>query len=319
LAGDAMRAAAGSSTVSNMATIFGRSGPGSQETINGTAQDDVIWPLGGWDFVNGGGGFDVVMVMAPSTAFRVTTVDGVTYIDTISAASASAEQVVLRDVEEIRFTSNGRTETLSLLIDDTYLGQPGTDFFDGGPGTDTVAYARPRADHQVTRESGKWVVRDQIGDGGRDVLTSIERLSFSDAKVALDLGRTEKAGQAALLIGAVLGGTLMREKPELMGAVIGLFDQSFTLPELAGALMRLDGVWPVLTGGSSTPEAIAGYLHEKVNGARPSPAQLAEAVAALTQQPQGAYLAALATSDANVAQVDLTGLAQTGLVFVTGA
>lgn len=299
-----------------MATIFGQFGPGQRETINGTPEDDVIWPLGGWDFVNGGGGFDVVMVMAPLTSFRVTTVEGVTYIDTISAASASAEQVVLRDVEEIRFVSNGRTDVVSLLIDDLYLGQPGADFFDGGPGTDTVAYTRPRADHEVTRSGSVWVVRDQVGDGGRDVLTSIERLSFSDAKVALDLGRNEKSGQAALLIGAVLGGALMREKTELMGAVIGLFDQGFKLPELAGALMRLDEIWPVLTGGSSAPEAIAGYLHERVHGTPATPAQLAQAVVALQTGPQGSYLATLATSDANVVQVNLTGLALTGLVFL---
>lgn len=294
-----------------MATIFGQFGPGTRESISGTAENDEIWPLGGWDFIDGGGGFDVVVVQAPSTSFRVTTVEGVTYIDTISAASASAEQVVLRNVESIRFND----QTVSLLIDDVYTGQPGTDLFDGGPGRDTVAYARPRADHQITLESGKWVVRDLVGDGGRDVLTSIERLSFSDAKVALDVGRTENAGQAALLIGAVLGGALMREKSELMGAVVGFFDQGFSLPDLAGALMRLEEIWPLLAG-SSQPADIASYLHLRVHGTPPTPEQLAQGVAALQNGPQGGYLATLAVSDANVRQVDLTGLAQTGLLYV---
>jgi hypothetical protein len=297
-----------------VATIFGRFGPGTRESISGTPENDEIWPLGGWDFIDGGDGFDVVVVQAPSTSFRVTTVDGVTYIDTISAASASAEQVVLRNVESIRFND----QTLSLLINDVYAGQPGTDFFDGGPGTDTVVYARPRADHQVTRESGKWVVRDLVGDGGRDVLTSIERLAFSDAKVALDVGRQENAGQAALLIGAVLGGALMREKTELMGAVIGFFDQGFSLPDLAGALMRLEEIWPLLAG-SSQPADIAAYLHLRVHGTPPTAEQLAQAVTALQSGPQGGYLAALAVSEANVRQVDLTGLAQTGLLYADAA
>lgn len=297
-----------------MATIFGLFGPGTRETINGTPGDDTIHPLGGWDTVLGGGGFDVVVVQAPSTSFKLTNVGGITYLDTISAASASAEQVVLRDVEAVRFTDR----TVALAVNDVFQAQPGTDFFDGGLGLDTVAYARPLAEHRVALESGKWTVRDLVGDGGRDVLTSIERLQFGDTRVALDLGRGEAGGQAALLVGAVLGGALMREKTALLGNVVGFLDGGLTLQQLSAAVLNMANfgeVWTLLAGGTGH-EAVARYLHTRVNGSAPDAAQLASAVAAMTTQPAGSYLATLAQSDANALQVDLAGLQQAGLPFL---
>jgi hypothetical protein len=299
-----------------MATIFGLFGPGTRETILGTPADDTIHPLGGWDTVDGGGGRDVVVVQAASTAFKLTFLGSVVYLDTVSAASASAEQVVLRNIESLRFTDR----TVSLEVNDVFQGQPGTDFFDGGLGLDTVAYARPSGDYRVALEASKWTVRDLVGDGGRDVLTSIERLQFGDGRVALDLARTEPAGQAALLTGAVLGGAALRDKQALLGNVIALLDDGLTLQQLAGAVLNTSTfgeVWTLLAGGTGA-EAIARQLLSTVNRSTPDAAQVAAAAAAIATQP-GPWLATLALSDANAAQVDLAGLAQTGLPYVVQA
>ena len=293
-----------------MAEIYGKFPSGFRESIVGTSEDDTIYPLGGWDFVDGGAGVDTTVVLAPSSSFKLASGDGVVYLDTLSAASASAEQVVLSNVEFARFTDL----TVSLALPDTFHGQPGTDVFDGGSGLDRVVYDRPLAEHSLVRKSGLWSVTDLAGDGGKDTLKSIERLEFSDFKVALDLGPGEAAGQAALLIGAVLGRDLMLAKRELAGAVIGLFDQGYDLPTLAGALMRLP-IWGLLAGSDASAD-IARYLHQRVHGQAPNADELAAAVSALDSKPQGAYLAGLAGSSANAMQIDLVGLANEGLIFL---
>jgi Ca2+-binding RTX toxin-like protein len=300
-----------------MATIFGLFGPGTSETILGTPEDDTIHPLGGWDTVDGGGGRDTVVVQALSTAFQLIFFGSIVYLDTVSAASASAERVKLTQVEVLQFSDR----VVSLEVNDRFQATPGTDFIDGGLGTDTVAFARPAADHRIALEGGTWTVRDLVGNGGRDILSSIERLEFSDGRVALDLARSDPAGQAALLTGAVLGKASLRDKQALLGNVIGFLDNGLTLQELAAAVLNMTNfgeVWTLLAGGTS-PQQIGAHLLRTVNGMAPDapldPAQLAAAVNALSTQPPGSYLATLALSDANALQVDLAGLAQTGLPF----
>lgn len=221
-----------------MANIIGKFGSGFAETIYGTAENDTISPLGGFDLVDGGAGIDTVVVVANRAQFTLTRDGNITYVDTISAASGGGDQLRVRNVE---------------------------------------------------------------------------RLAFTDTKVALDLSPTQSAGQAALLIGAVMGRNTVFNNKELMGAGIALFDQGLSMLDLSAAVMRLP-IWNDLAGGNSNTQ-IANYLLTVVNGHAPSTAELDTAVAALTHNSQGDFLAQLASSSVNMAQVDLVGLAKQGLVF----
>ena len=157
---------------------------------------------------------------------------------------------------------------------------------------------------------------DAQGNEGTDALQNVERLKFSDRLLALDMGLTESGGEAALLLGAVLGSAVLTAKKDLVGAVIGLFDQGMSLQQLSGAVMRLD-IWDTLAGGDSNTE-IANYLLTTVNRAAPDAATLNAAVTALdteTGATQGDFLWHLAESSANQLQVGLVGLALTGLEF----
>jgi serralysin len=199
-------------------------------------------------------------------------------------------------------------------------GGGGNDLIDGQGGVDWAVFRAAAASYDVYQASygGKWTVAARDGASGVDELTSIERIAFTDKAIALDLGSTDSAGQAALLMGAVLGRNLMLAKRELMGSVIDLFDQGYSLPVLAGAIMRLpgiDGVWDALAGGHQATD-IARYLYTQVNGTAPDAATLAAGVSSLGSGVQGAYLAQLAVSNANQLQVGLVGLAGTGLEFI---
>lgn len=197
---------------------------------------------------------------------------------------------------------------------DTLLGGPGSDVLNGGTGVDTALFSGSRASYSLNRVSSGWMVVDQSGRDGGDTLVGVERLQFQDGRVALDLEPADHAGQAVLLLGAVLGRSLMATKPALVGSVIELFDQGFTLEQLSGAIMRMP-IWAGVFTATNGSADIARYLLERVYGRVPTAAELSMAVNSLESEAQGAFLAMLARTPANITQVDLVGLGKTGFDY----
>ncbi len=204
---------------------------------------------------------------------------------------------------------------------DTVTGAGGDDTVNGGDGTDTALFSGPRVAYTITRPFGVLTaVADGVGTDGRDALSNVERLKFADIGVALDLGTAQPGGQAALLVGAVLGVAALTAKKPLVGAVIDLIDQGFSFQVLSGAVMRLD-VWGVLANNGAATASntqIASYLLTTVNGHAPDATTLAAAVTALDTEvgdAQGNFLWHLAESAANQTQIGLVGLAENGLEF----
>ena len=135
--------------------------------------------------------------------------------------------------------------------------------------------------------------------------------------MGLDSAAGEVSGNAYLLCGAVLGSTLLAVKKDVISAVVDLMDQGFSFQVLSGAVMRLTSVWDILAGGNTSTQ-IATYLLNTVNKAAPDAATLSAAVAALdseTGAAQGTFLFNLASSAANQTQVNLVGVAATGIEF----
>ena len=230
-----------------MAVIRGKFGSGFAEVINGTSGNDTIFPLGGWDTINGGGGIDTVVIDAKRANFNISADANLSYVDAISGASGQSDMTTLN---------------------------------------------------------------------------SVERVAFNDGlSVALDTGVNQAGGHTALLLGAVLGQAALAAKKPVVGSVIALFDQGFSMQVLSGAVMRLD-IWGLLANGGNpgaTNTQIANYLLTTVNKAAPSAALLAAAVTALdteTGAAQGNFLWHLAESAENQVQVGLVGLAQSGLAYM---
>lgn len=227
-------------------------------------------------------------------------------------------------------------EILGLAGNDFFSGNTGNDYFDGGIGIDTAIFRGALSTYTVTVSSsifdktdsinkkllsGYLVTDKTINRDSTDTLTNVERLQFTDKNIALDLAPTQAAGQTALLLGAVLPGKLAFDasKQALLGNVISLFDQGFTLGQLSGAILRLP-IWDVLTGKAAPTNAdIAGYLVNNVYGGTQTAAITSAAIAAMnaeTPATQGNYLASLAASAANQTHVDLVGVQATGLVYL---
>ena len=98
-----------------------------------------------------------------------------------------------------------------------------------------------------------------------------------------------------------------------------LFDEGYSMQQLAGALLRLP-VWDIFTGVSGpTNKDIATYLLTVVNGAAPSTAALGAAVLEMgleSTATQGSFLAGLALSTENQTQIGLVGIQAAGLEYM---
>jgi len=202
-------------------------------------------------------------------------------------------------------------------------GGAGNDAINGGTGIDTAVYTGTAASYTLTQGTSSSTIMDRTANrDGTDTLVGMERLQFSDKNIALDLAPTQSAGQTVLLIGAVLPGKLAFDasKQALLGSVINLFDQNFTLAQLSGAILRLP-IWDVLTGKAAPTNAdIASYLVNNVYGGTQTAAITSAAISAMNAETpaiQGNYLAFLAVSDANQTHINLVGVQATGLTYIS--
>lgn len=218
---------------------------------------------------------------------------------------------------------------------DRFTGNTGNDYFDGKAGIDTASYRGVRADYFIgpvttldrtdptaaNQVRAHTIIDSNSARDGIDTLVRVERLQFADTKIALDLASTQSAGQTALLLGAVLPGQLAFDvtKQALLGSVIGLFDQNFTLAQLSGAVLRLP-IWEALTGIiTPTTADIATYLVHNVYAGTETAAITNAAITAMNSESranQGAYLASLAASTANQTHIDLVGKQAIGLEYL---
>lgn len=292
----------------NPKPILGQLHNQTREVLTGTSMDDTIYPGGGWDVVDGGDGFDTVVIVGRSSQFKLVFDNGVTYIDALSGASAMTERAQLNNVEQIQFVD----KTVSLVVNDTIKGQPGTDFFDGGLGLDTVVYSGPMERYTVNKTGNRYVVSEPTGSDDTDYLINIERLQFSNTKVALDM--TGNAGDAARLIGALLGPSYVKDKA-LAGVVIGLLDQNYSTQTIA--TLGLGTSTYIGLAGSSSNEDFVKHVFKNVIGRPPAEAELQTYVGMLSAGTSQAALAVMAADTEFTAEkIGLAGLVLNGWEFI---
>ena len=300
-------------------------GNGLPNQIVGTMGGDILNGGAGDDTLEGGLGNDVYVVDSQNdividTGGRDTiqaSIDG--YVLT----APGIEELMLIGTAISAFGDAQRNFLFGNAQNNRLWGGAGDDAIYGGAGTDIALYSGLSVTYTLQRTSLNNFNLTGI-EGTDHIFGDTERIRFSDRGIALDLGVKQAGGQTALLIGAILGKSALAQKPALVGAVLDLFDQSFTLQQLSGAVMRLD-IWGTLanSGKADTSNTqIATYLLTTVNKTAPTPADLSAAVAALNSETgsvQGNFLWHLAESAANQTQVGLTGLAATGLEFTWSA
>jgi hypothetical protein len=286
----------------NLNPILGKLYNQTREVLVGTADDDTFYPGGGWDVVDGGLGIDTVVVIGRSSQFKLVFDNGVTYIDATSGASASTERTELINVELVQFLD----KTVNLVANDTFKGQPGTDLIDGGPGTDTVVYSGPLEQYTVNKSGNRYIVSEPTGSDDTDYLTSIERLKFKDKFIAIDLDGN--AGTTAKILGAVFGKESLSNK-NYVGIGLNFLDAGWTYDNLAG--LALDAA------GAKTNDQIVSLLWTNVIGTKPTEADKQPFIELLENGMTAGSLAQYAADTSfNITNINLVGLAQTGIEYI---
>ena len=191
---------------------------------------------------------------------------------------------------------------------DQVTGGAGNDTLNGGLGLDIVVFSSAisayKIQHNLSQDN--WVVFDSLGDEGTDTLVDVERIQFSNTYLALDLDGN--AGVTAKILGAVLGKESTTNK-NLVGIGLSYLDAGGTFENLAG--LALNAV------GAKTNNQVVTLLWSNIFGSPPSIDQQAPYIKMLTNGMSPGSLAQLAAETTfNTTNINLVGLAQTGIEYI---
>lgn len=200
-------------------------------------------------------------------------------------------------------------QILGLAGDDLYISFTGHDLVDFGAGLDVAMYFSPRRNFRISGSEKSLEVEDMQGQEGHDTFFNIERLSFADKNVALDMDGS--AGWVARVIGTVWGQARLADAA-LVGKGLRLLDNGMSHSALAAA--ALDAAY----GPVRDNETLLKTLYHNVHGVDP----IADILGAYVGGIQSGALSQvdvcvlIAGSDHNADQIGLAGLRSTGLEYL---
>ena len=203
--------------------------------------------------------------------------------------------------------SGGRYWT-GLESNDTLKGETGNDYLDGGSGIDTAVYDKAHTQYTISASGSSHEIRDN-SSGETDSLSNIERLTFSDASVALDL--EGHAGTTAKIIGAVFGAETVSNK-KFVGIGLQFLDEGSSVEEVVQLALNAK-----LGAGFSSLDEI-NLLYQNLVGITPSAAAQDhwESTISSGQYTHASLALFAADTSFNTNNIDLVGLAETGLGYI---
>lgn len=271
------------------------------------------------------GGADTLNAAAVSTASRIDLTPGAesTIADTALLIDRDAliEHAIGGDGNDTIAGNASDNVLRGMRGNDTLLGGEGNDVLDGGSGSDVLS-GGAGMDIAIFAFSGVEATLDR-GNGGfsvtasdaSDVLISIERLTFTDKMVALDLGATDAGGKAARIVGAAFDGQQM--DAAVLGVAVNLFDTGYSILQVADLAIQSNLF--LSRAGSHGNVEFVNTVYRNVMGFAPEAIERDFYVGLLQgsggTMTQAELLAIAANADANVANIDLVGLQQSGLEF----
>ena len=328
-AGDLLRGRSGNDEVlggDGDDAVYGDDGA---DTLDGGTGDDWLDGGTGADTMTGGVGNDTYVVdslddavqepesslpLARQLASGPGALDIGDDIDTVIASitytlSALIENLTLAEAAgDLTGTGNALDNELTGNEGDNVLeGGAGNDTLVGGEGIDTAAYAGARGDYLLSvDEEGVFTLQGPAD--GTDTL-DVERLRFADIGVALDL--EGNAGTVAKILGAVFGAAAVGNR-EYAGIGLDHADGGMTYESLMQLALEAR-----LGAGAANADVVT-LLYTNVIGVAPDEASLALYTGLLDD---GSYTQAslgvlAAETTFNTDNIDLTGLAETGIEYL---
>ena len=191
---------------------------------------------------------------------------------------------------------------------DTLIGGPGNDVLDGGGGIDTAAFSLSLDEYRIERKSDFYAVTNLV-TGEQDTLKKIERFEFNDKKLAMDLDGN--AGSIAKLLGAFLGAEGVRSS-EYVSIGLEALDSGVSFQYLFQ--LALDTVF----GSRPSSNELISTFYENLTG-QTAPQSVIDTYANLIDSGSLTplnFATQVAEHPLNAENIDLIGLATTGLEFV---
>lgn len=178
---------------------------------------------------------------------------------------------------------------------------------DGGAGVDKVAYPATSNDYVVVYNStGSISIKGKVATSQFDILSNVERVSFTDKSIAFDLNAN--AGITAKILGAVFGAQALSNK-DYVGIGLSFLDAGWSYDNLAGLALE--------AAGAKTNDQIVSLLWTNVIGGQASATDKAPYISMLENGMAPGALAHLAADTSfNANNIKLVGLATTGLEYI---
>jgi Ca2+-binding RTX toxin-like protein len=248
-------------------------GAGNDDMAGGAGNDVFDWDgseRGGNDTMSGGVGDDVYVL---DSVFDIVVENASEGVDTVFTGSNFTLGTYVENLGTfsgqqigVRLEGNGWTNRITggaghdTLIgndgDDTLTGEGGSDSIEGGAGLDTATYAFSRSAFTISQSAQGFSVN---GQGAVDTLVGVERLTFADSRVALDVSGA--AGQAYRLYQAAFNRT-----PDVagLGYQMNAIDHGMGLSQVAAnfiASPEFQRTYGTLDNSAFVTQLYANVLH----------------------------------------------------------
>ena len=189
---------------------------------------------------------------------------------------------------------------------DLINGGAGNDSIDGGDGIDIVEYNLKKSSNNISLDKSNLTIKNLTNNNDIDSLKNIERLKFIDTSIAFDLD--SNAGVAAKVMGAVFG------KASIKNSI----DFGYWLAQTDKGLSYADiGQKAIDKTGLKTNDQIVSTLWKNVVGFTASEIDKAPFIKMLVDGMKPGDLVVLAADTTlNTANINLVGLAQTGIEYI---
>lgn len=175
------------------------------------------------------------------------------------AIGSTAADILIGNAADNKLSGGGGNDRLR--------GGAGNDVLDGGSGLDIAIYVGARSNYTVARTAaGGGTVSDNAAAEGRDALTGVERLVFSDSAYALDIDGV--AGQAYRIYQAAFNRT-----PDLpgLGYWIQAMDGGQTLTQVAAGFVSSSEFQAQYGAGAANVQLLTRFYQNILHRA-PDPA-----------------------------------------------
>lgn len=296
-------------------------------TTTGTSGNDSwIVVKAGTFTLDGLGGTDTLALgTSLRSQYTVKQVGSAVLVDSISGAS-SALHATLYNMEILTFDSGRDVLDLTTYfkpaaqyitlngsgLNDTFALGVGNYNVNGAGGLDTATVSQTASNFTVNPSENGYTLTSKDGLSVYN-LNSVERVSFSNEKIAFDVAGTSNAGEVAKILGAVFGVSAV-SNTTYAGIGLSYMDAGMSYENL----MNL-AITAALPGARLTHKAVVDLLFTNVVGVAPTVDQAKPYVDLLDNNTLTIAQLGLLAADSsfNTNQIGLTGqLVQTGLHYV---